>query len=152
MSSNPYDDENQANPSLRAGLADVDSQFLDVQLNRCVQEMLEAGGLLAAVLSTPDGLSLAAVETALSSDVLAGLSSLFADVARRSESLMDWTVEEVSLVNVQGIRLVTRQFQVDGQYYVLVTVVPAHKTYRRVTNVAIRKLRELLRRPEVSLP
>lgn len=150
MSTNPYETEQRANPSLRAGLPSADSAFLDVQLTGTLQQMMQQGELLAAVLSTPDGLSLASIETALSSDILAGLSSLFADVARRSEALMDWSVEEVSLVNQQGIRLVTRQFMVDHQHYILVVVVPANKTYRRVTNVAVKKLKELLKRSEAQ--
>lgn len=126
-------------------------ETLEERLLQVLTQMKTQGQLLAAVLCTPDGLPLAAVESEASHEVLAGLSSLFADVARRAEQLMEWSsVEEVSLVNEKGLRIVTRQFKDDEQYYILVVLVPANQTYRKVTNVAIKKLRELLRRPSPS--
>lgn len=135
---------------LKDTLVDSSTLYFEGQLTQVLQEMMTAGGLLGAVLTSTDGLPLAALESDASPDVLAGLSSLFAEVARRSEQLLDWQVEEVSLVNQKGIRLVTRQFKDDDNYYILVVVVPAQKTYRRVTNIAVKKLRELMRRPNSS--
>lgn len=127
------------------GSNDATAPYFEHELLAVLSEAVERGGLETAILTTLDGLPLARVEKGSALDILAGLSSLFADIALRSERLLEWPdVEEVSLVSRNGIRLVTRKFVARGEGFILVVLVPANRTYRRVTNIAVSRLKGLL--------
>lgn len=129
----------------------LNTLYYESSLNDLLRWMVTTGGFFAAVVTTTDGLPLASVESTIEPETLAALSSLFDSTASRAESFLGWNrVEEMSLVNEQGIRLIIRPFTADTDHFMLVVVVPAGKTYRRVMNRALRGLAPLMKRWSVS--
>lgn len=123
----------------------MSSAYREHQLRDILERAIQRGKFDAAVLADCQGLPLAEVESDLDPDVLSGLSTLLEHIARRAEDLLGWRyVEEVSLIDDKGMRMVTRQFQVDDIWYILIVVVPKRRVYRRSTNICLRELRLLL--------
>ena len=141
-----------AAPVEGASAGGPDTYFEDALLAPLRESCLH-GGLKGVVVCTAEGLPLASTDSEFEAEMLAGLASLFEDIARRSEALLGWPwVEEVTLVNDRGQRLVTRQFQVDERWFILVALVAARRPYRRATNRAVRQLIPLLGRWQQEVP
>lgn len=122
-------------------------EYYETSLNELLNWSVTSGGFSAAVVTTMDGLPLASVKSNIEPETLAALSSLFDNTASRAESFLGWTkVEEMSLVSSDGVRLVIRPFAAEVDHYMLVVVVPAGKSYRRVTNRVLRGLAPLMKR------
>lgn len=131
--------------SEHSGLAPASTDYLEHQLEAILRDMLTAGHLLAVTLTTEDGLPIASLEGMDSTGILAGLSALFSEVGVRAEQLLEWPpLDELSLSNQKGVRLVIRLLHTRHARILMVVLVPAHQTYRRVTTVAIRRLLPLL--------
>ncbi|MBU7044293.1 MAG: DUF2226 domain-containing protein [Theionarchaea archaeon] len=127
-------------------LEDKDIGFnekLEAQLKRLNIE----GDFLASLVADVQGLPVAAMDSKYNNEMIAALSALVRDVSYRAESQLGFkNVDEVSLVDDDKIRLVCRYFQVGDNPYILSCLVPAHQTYRRLTNTAIREISKIMRK------
>lgn len=127
------------------GPATADVRYLEHQLEAILKDLLVQGQLLAVTLTTEDGLPIASLEGHESTGVLAGLSALFSEVGTRAEQLLEWPpLDELSISHQKGTRLVIRLLHTRHARVLMVVLVPAHRTYRRATAVAIRRLLPLL--------
>ena len=136
-------------------LSDLEPQILlsqpDVQFNDLLEAQLRRlnskGQFLASLVADEQGLTVAAVDSEYNTETIAALSALVSDVSRRAENQLGFKkMDEVSLVDDDKIRLVSRYFNVGDQIYILSCVVPAYQTYRRLTNTAIRKLEKIMKK------
>lgn len=119
------------------------NELLEAQLKRLNIE----GQFLASLVADVQGLPIAAVDSEYNTEMIAALSALVRDVSHRAETQLKFKkMDEVSLVDDDKVRLVCRYFQVGDQTYVLSCVVPADKTYRRLTNTALRAIEKVMKK------
>lgn len=105
-----------------------------------------AGGYLASIVCTHEGLLVAADGRVFREEQLAGFTSLFDDiVVRAGRDLGIGAVDEVALRDRELGRLVIRPVNDEGlPRMFLVVLVPSQATWRRNTNTLLERLRGLL--------
>jgi|GEM_PF-1093321 len=119
-------------------------EYLQVKLDNVLQRVNEEGGFKASILSTEGGFSISAVSSQFDDVVISAISSIVQEVSRKAERYIGFKrMDEVSLVDDDKFRLVCREFPVDDSQFILTVVVPPYKTYRRLTNVAIRDIEKI---------
>lgn len=120
---------------------------LEAQITTILRAMNATGGYPMSLVCTAHGLLVAAAGEQLRSEVLAGLTSLFDDiVVRAARDLGLAAVDELSLSDARVGRLVVRPLTPDRPTRLfLVVQVPPHRTWRRTTTTAARRLVASLR-------
>lgn len=128
------------------------AEYLQHKLDEVLQRINREGEFRASILSTLDGFSISAVSSDFDDVVISALSSIVQDASKRAEKYMGFKrMDEVSLVDDDKFRLVCREFEVDGSQFVLTVVVPPYKTYRKLTNEAIKAIERILIERKKSL-
>jgi hypothetical protein len=121
---------------------------IDSRLTRLLADMNALGGYPMSLVCTDQGLLLASAGEALRSEITAGLTSLFDDiVARAARDLALLQVDELTLSDAAAGRTIIRPIShADGQVRLfLVVQVPRGGSWRRNTNLVVRKLLAILR-------
>ncbi len=120
-------------------------KYLQGQLESILHRINQEGEFKASILSTMEGFSIAAASSQFDDVVISALSSIVQDASKRAERYMGFKrMDEVSLVDDDKFRLVCREFEVEGSQFILTVVVPPYKTYRRLTNEAIRDIEKII--------
>ena len=113
-------------------------------LVRILEEMNEQGQFGTSVLVSADGLPLASVTSHFEAETTAAMVALVKNVAHRARAYIGLQqVDEVSIVDDDKMRLVCRPFTVGDEELVLTVVAPPYRTYRRLTNRAIREIKRI---------
>ena len=121
------------------------AKYLQVQLDEVLNRMNRQGDFRASIISTVDGFTIASVSSQFDDVVMSAISSIVQEASRRAEQYIGFKrMDEVSLVDDDKFRLVCREFSVNESQFILIVVVPPYKTYRRLTNVAIREIEKIL--------
>ena len=120
---------------------------VEAQVTASLRAMNAAGGYSLSLVCTDRGLLVASAGEQPRSEVLAGLTSLFVDIAARAArdlGLAD--IDELSLSDVRVGRLVVRPLT-DGPppRLFLVVQVPRRRAWRRSTSTTARNLLAILR-------
>ncbi len=119
-------------------------EYLQVKIDNVLQRINEEGDFKASILSTVEGFSISAVSSQFDDVVISAISSIVQEVSRKAERYIGFKrMDEVSLVDDDKFRLVCREFPIDDSQFILTVVVPPYKTYRRLTNVAIREIERI---------
>ncbi len=114
-------------------------------ISEVLKEVQREGGFFASLISTSDGLSLAAVDSDFDNDNISAIVSRIQGVVKQVEvDLGLSSVDEVTLLGGNRVRLVGRHFLIREHRFVLAVMVPARKSYRLVMNRAMRKIVPLL--------
>ncbi len=114
-------------------------------LEEILAAMNEAGEFAASLLTSPEGLPIAAVPADYDSNVAAAMVALLQRVSSDAQNRLGMAeVDEVTIRDRDTIRLVCRYFTVGEQRLILTATVPPGRPYRRVTNRAIRQIQHLL--------
>jgi len=107
--------------------------------------MNEAGGFRVSVLTSTEGLPIVTVPAGYDSDVTAAMVALLQRVSSDAQSQLGMAeIDEVTIRVRDRIRLVCRYLTVGRERLILAAIVPPGRYYRRVTNRAIRQIRQLL--------
>ncbi|MCJ7567517.1 MAG: roadblock/LC7 domain-containing protein [Anaerolineales bacterium] len=115
------------------------------QLEEVLEQMTDNGDFKAIVLASDEGLPLAAVPSPYDSDTTAAMVALLQRVSREARDQLDMAkVDEVTISDCERIRLVCRYLEVDGDLLILAVMVPPNAYYRRVTNRAVRRIKDIL--------
>lgn len=123
----------------------VTSANLQENLERVLSKINEKGGFKASIISTLDGLTLASVASEYDDTRISAISAIVQDVSEKAEKFIGFNrMDEVSLVDDDKFRLVCREFQVDGRHLILTVAVPPYKTYRKLTNDALREIQNII--------
>ena len=110
---------------------------------KILEEMNRAGDFQAAVLSTTEGLALASAPAGYQDDMTAAMVALLNKAAEQAHQQLNLAqVNELSLVGDDRTRLTCRYFSVAGQDLVLAVLTPPDRRYRRLTNQAIREVKQ----------
>jgi predicted regulator of Ras-like GTPase activity (Roadblock/LC7/MglB family) len=116
-------------------------------LERILQDMLDRGGLIGAVLADGQGLPIATAAAQEDADVtsaMVGMMQRVSEEARQRLGMAD--VDQIAIRDRAGARLVCRCIYADGEAFLLAAMVPPRTYYRRVTNQAMRRIRRAWRR------
>jgi hypothetical protein len=111
-------------------------------IEKAMQDILAKGFYDAVHLFSDEGLPLATAANPAANghkskdqDSIAEMAILFHNVRRMAAAMADVTsLREVLIEGVNRRKIVFRFFQAFGQEVVLAVVVPANKSYRKVTN------------------
>ncbi len=118
------------------------------QLGEILQQMNEAGDFAISVLTDKQGFPLAsAARSGEDADTQSAVVALIQKTAvQASNQLGIGQTDEITLFDADGNRLVCRPFDVNGHQLILaVRIDDRHKAYRRLTNQAIRRIRQVWR-------
>jgi predicted regulator of Ras-like GTPase activity (Roadblock/LC7/MglB family) len=102
------------------------------------------GDFLVTVLTDTDGLVLASAPSAgWDADKQAAVVALIQRAARQTQVVSLGSMDEICIRDVNGRRLICRPFEVDGQVLLLSILAEEGKSYRRLTNAAVRGVRKV---------
>ena len=102
------------------------------------------GGFLVTVLTDAEGLVLASAPSpGWDADKQAAVVALIQRTARQAQVVSLGEMDEISLRDVSGRRLICRTFDVDGTVLLLSILTEEGKPYRRLTNAAVRGVRQV---------
>ncbi len=121
---------------------------VESRLTGLLADMNAIGGYPMSLVCTSQGLLIAASGEALRSEITAGLTSLFDDiVARAARDLELLHVDELTLSDSSAGYTIVRPLMHDAAQLrlFLVVQVPRGGTWRRNTNLVVRKLLAILR-------
>ena len=119
---------------------------VDAQVTASLRAMNAAGGYPMSLVCTDRGLLIASAGEIVRSEVIAGLTSLFDDIAvRAARDLGLADIDELSLSDACVGRLVVRPVARDhNPRLFLVVQVPRHRAWRKNTNIVARSLLSIL--------
>jgi len=118
------------------------------QLGEILQRMNEEGGFSISVLTDRHGFPLAsATRSGADAETQSAVVALIQKTAvQASNQLGIGQTDEITLFDAAGHRLVCRPFNANGHQLILaVRIEDRRKPYRRLTNQAIRKIRQAWR-------
>lgn len=102
------------------------------------------GGFLVTVLTDAEGLVLASAPSpGWDADKQAAVVALIQRTARQVQIVSLGAVDEISIRDVNGRRLICRPFDLDGNVLLLSILAEEGKPYRRLTNAAVRGVRRV---------
>lgn len=102
------------------------------------------GGFLVTVLTDAEGLVLASAPSpGWDADKQAAVVALIQRTARQVQIVSLGAVDEISIRDVNGRRLICRPFELDGNVLLLSILAEEGKPYRRLTNAALRGVRRV---------
>lgn len=119
----------------------------EFSFEQILREMNEEGHFKASVLLSAEGLPLSSASSPFDTDTISAMVALLRNTveqARKSIGLDE--VDEVSIVQADKMRLICRCFALGDEELILSIIAPPHRTYRRLTNRAISKIRQTWKR------
>ena len=128
------------------GCPTMSALSVEAQLTASLRAMNTAGGYPMSLVCTDRGLLIASAGEFVRSEVIAGITSLFDDIAlRAARDLGLADIDELSLSDAKVGRLVVRPVTRDHTPRLfLVVQVPRHRAWRQNTNVVVRSLLAIL--------
>jgi hypothetical protein len=129
------------------GCRTMSALSVEAQLTASLRAMNTAGGYPMSLVCTDRGLLIASAGEFVRSEVIAGITSLFDDIAlRAARDLGLADIDELSPVRrPRLVTLVVRPVTRDHTPRLfLVVQVPRHRAWRQNTNVAVRSLLTIL--------
>ena len=114
----------------------------EIAFARILHDMNEAGKFRASFLVDTQGLPVAAVTSNYDTDTASAMAALVKNVIAQAQTRINLAeADEVTVRGNDKMRLVSRYFTVGDEALILVVVAPPDRSYRRLTNRAIRALR-----------
>jgi predicted regulator of Ras-like GTPase activity (Roadblock/LC7/MglB family) len=114
-------------------------------LKEILYEMHTRGKFQVSVLTSVDGLPIAAAPADYDSDLTAAIVALLQRVSNDARSGLKMAeVDELTIRDRNHIRLVCRYLVIGRERLILAAMVPPGRPYRRVTNRAVRQIEQLL--------
>ena len=114
-------------------------------LKQILHEMNQAGKFDVSVLTSTEGLPIAADPTGYDSTLTATTVALLQRASNDTQRQLGATdVDEVTICDHDRTRLVCRYLPVGERRLILAVKVPPGCSYRRITNQALRRIRRLL--------
>jgi predicted regulator of Ras-like GTPase activity (Roadblock/LC7/MglB family) len=114
-------------------------------LEDILDEMRDAGSFDSAVLALADGFPIASAPPEYDGNLTAAMAALLQKVSSDAQNQLDLAeIDEMTIYSDDRVRLVCRKISTARENLILVTTVPPEHCYRRVTNRAIRQIKQLL--------
>ncbi len=123
----------------------VSSKYLQGKLEKILYQINKDGDFKTSIISDIDGLSLASATSDFDDQRIAAIAGIVQEVSAKAEKYIGFKkMDEVSMVDDDKFRLVCREFEVQGRHLILTVMVPPYKTYRKLTNSALREITQVL--------
>ena len=114
-------------------------------LEEILCEMNRVGGFQVSVLTSTEGLPIAAVPAGYSSDFMAAMVASIQRTSNDAQSQLGMAdVDEVTIRDRDRVRLVCRHIVIGKDKLILAVVVPPGRYSRRATNWAARMIKQML--------
>jgi predicted regulator of Ras-like GTPase activity (Roadblock/LC7/MglB family) len=109
---------------------------------KILHNMNEAGSFKASFLADAQGLPVAAVTSSYDTDTASAMAALVRNAIEQAQVRIELAeADEVAVRSNDKMRLISRYFTVGDETLILVVVAPPDRSYRRLTNQAIKALR-----------
>lgn len=119
----------------------------EASLTSVLREMSDHGRFKASVLVTADGLPVAVVASPFDNDTIAAMVALVKNTIQQAREHIGMDeIDEVSIVQGDKMRLICRFLVIGDEELILSVIAPPHQTYRRLTNRALRQIKQVWRR------
>ena len=113
--------------------------------DKILQEMNTDGGFIRSVLATSDGFSIASAPTSPDNELASAMIALLQQVSVETQDNLGLApVDEVTIRTEEHSYLVCRTIPAGGESLSLCAIVPPGRAYRRATNRAVRKIRQII--------
>lgn len=110
-----------------------------------LEELLSLGKLDGLTIATEEGLIIAETNRLPSSEIMVAIGSMFEYVAQRAQDTgIVSKVDEMSVCGLEGELAVVRYFPNLERRFFLMAYARKHCTYRRITNLALKRCGNLL--------
>ena len=114
--------------------------FVDI-----LREMNQDGGFTSSVLASSEGLPIASVPVNPDSELASAMVALLQQVSVETQGQLGLApVDEVTIRTEDNVHLVCRIIISGDDWLSLCVLVPANWSYRRASNRAVRRIREVL--------
>lgn len=114
-------------------------------LEKILAEGNAAGGFRISVLTSAEGLPIAAAPRHYSSDLAAAMVGFLQKVSEYTESQLGMSeMDEATFRDSNDSMLVCRSFTAAKDRLVLATIAPQARSYRRITSRTIKQLKQIL--------
>src|SRR5512137_1596102 len=122
----------------------MEAALVPANLTDVLQTLNDAGGFLVTVLTDAEGLVMASAPSpGWDADKQAAVVALIQRTARQTQVVSLGTMDEITIRDVNGRRLICRPFELDGHTLLLSVLAEEGKPYRRLTNAAVRGVRHV---------
>lgn len=108
-------------------------------LERTLRTLVREGQFRGAVVASVDGLPLAMAGRVADKELMAGVAAWLKEFAERTHISLD----EILVRDKGGNLLISRYFNVGNDPLLLAVNIPPGRTYRRLTNKAIRAIQRI---------
>lgn len=113
--------------------------------NEILQEMNTDGGFIRSVLATSEGFSIASAPTTPDHELDSAMIALLQQVSVETQDNLGLApIDEVTIRTKEHSYLVCRTIPSGNESLSLCAIVPPGRAYRRVTNRAVRKIRQII--------
>lgn len=124
---------------------DRSSEGRPLYLHEILEEMNRSGKFRVSVLSSTEGLPIATAPQSYDSDLASTMVALLQQVSSDAQSQLGMApIDEVTIRDHENLRLVCRRVVAGGEELILAALVPPNTYYRRVTNRAVKQIKESL--------
>ncbi len=119
----------------------------EASLLRILRAMNEEGRFKASVLVSGEGLPVAVVASPFDNDTIAAMVALVKNTIQQAREQIGLDeIDEVSIVQGDKMRLICRYLVAGDEELILAVIAPPHQTYRRLTNRALRQIKQVWKR------
>jgi len=125
--------------------APKDRGTISLTLDEILQEMNSDGGFIRSVLATSDGFSIASAPTTPDHELASAMIALLQQVSVETQDNLGLApIDEVTIRTNENSYLVCRTIPSGNDSLSLCAIVPPGRAYRRATNRAVRKIRQII--------
>ncbi|NIN65582.1 MAG: hypothetical protein GTO63_12970 [Anaerolineae bacterium] len=119
----------------------------EASLLRILRAMNEEGHFKASVLVSADGLPVAVVASPFDNDTIAAMVALVKNTIQQAREQIGLDeIDEVSIVQGDKMRLICRYLVAGDEELILAVIAPPYQTYRRLTNRALKQIKQVWKR------
>jgi predicted regulator of Ras-like GTPase activity (Roadblock/LC7/MglB family) len=113
--------------------------------SKILEEMNQEGGFARSVLATSEGLPIASCPMQPDHELASAMIAMLGQVSAETQDYLDLAaVDEVTIRTEDQKHLVCRRIQSGNDWICLCALVPAGSYYRRATNRAVRRIKDLI--------
>jgi predicted regulator of Ras-like GTPase activity (Roadblock/LC7/MglB family) len=110
-----------------------------------MRQLHQEGGFHTAVLTSKDGLTIAAAPQDYNNDTVAAIVALLQRTSNDAQSILGMAeLDEVTLYDHNHMRLICRLITFAEKSFILAVIVPSDRSYRRLMSWAVKHIETLL--------
>jgi len=110
-----------------------------------LNDMNQEGGFSRSVLATSEGLPIASTPGTPDSELASVMVAMLQQAASEIRNQFQLSpIDELTIRTNNNLHLICRMIKIDSDLMILGVIVPPGQLYRRVTNKAINRIREVL--------